>query len=186
MRSVDHPNIVKLYEVFIDENYVHLVLEFCEGGELFEWITKGKYTEEDAKNLVMKILKAIKHLHDKDICHRDIKPENLLYKKPSIDSEIKLIDFGLSRFLKGDEKLKNKVGTPYYVAPEVLAGSYDKRCDMWSIGVITYILLCGYPPFHGNGNQEIFNKIKKLNYHFYVEDWEDISLNAKDFISKLL
>ena len=101
MRSVDHPNIVKLVEVYIDENNVHLVLELCRGGELFEWITKkGKFSENMAKNLVSKLLKAIKHLHDKDICHRDIKPENLLFETKEKDSEIKLIDFGLSRFLK--------------------------------------------------------------------------------------
>lgn len=88
--------------------------------------------------------------------------------------------------LKEDERLTNKVGTPYYVAPEVLAGNYDKRCDLWSIGVITYILLCGYPPFHGQTNPEIFERIKKQRYHFYAEDWDEISSEAKDFITNLL
>ena len=151
-------------------------MENCTGGELFEKITKlGKFTEEDAKELIKKLLKAIKFLHDLNICHRDIKPENLLYLSNDADSEIKLIDFGLSRFLKEEEKLTNKVGTPYYVAPEILAGNYDKRCDLWSIGVICYILLCGYPPFHGSSNPEIFERIKKQRYHFYAEDWENIT-----------
>jgi calcium-dependent protein kinase len=100
-------------------------------------------------------------LHEKGICHRDIKPENLIYSNRDKDGELKLIDFGLSRFLKEDEKMFEKVGTPYYVAPEVLHGNYDKRCDLWSIGVITYIILCGYPPFHGSNNAEIFERIKK-------------------------
>jgi calcium-dependent protein kinase len=110
----------------------------------------------------------------------------MLFSSRDPDAEIKLIDFGLSRFLKHDEKLTNKVGTPYYVAPEVLAGNYDRRCDLWSIGVITYIILCGYPPFHGSNNHEIFDRIKKQKYSFYVEDWDEISFEAKDFISKLL
>ena len=88
--------------------------------------------------------------------------------------------------MKEDEKLNHKVGTPYYVAPEVLEGSYDRRCDLWSIGVITYIILCGYPPFHGNSNHEIFGKIKSLDYNFYVEEWGSISPEAKDFVAKLL
>jgi calcium-dependent protein kinase len=172
--EVDHPNIVKFYEMFVDQDYVHIVMEYCTGGELFERITKkGKIKEKDAAKIVKYVLMAIKHLHEKGICHRDIKPENLLFENTSDSAKIKLIDFGLSKFIsestEGD--LQTKVGTPYYVAPEVLKGVYDKRCDLWSIGVITYILLCGYPPFYGSNNKEIFDKIKNCKYEFFAEDW---------------
>lgn len=94
-------------------------------------------------------MSAIKHLHDKNIAHRDIKPENIIFENKNSEYEIKLIDFGLSKLLKIEERMKTVLGTPYYVSPEVLDGLYDKRCDLWSVGVITYMLLCGYPPFNG-------------------------------------
>lgn len=114
------------------------------------------------------MLSAIKHIHDKNIAHRDLKPENIIFDSSDPNNfSIKLIDFGLSKLLGHDGKLMlTKLGTPYYVSPEVLEGSYDKRCDLWAIGVITYILLCGSPPFFGKNEVEVFNKIRCCDYDF--------------------
>lgn len=149
LQEVDHPNIIKLKEVFEDEKYLHLVTELCTGGELFDRIIaktqseEGHYSEHDAAEVVKSILEGIGYCHDvKHICHRDLKPENFLFKSTDEHAQIKIIDFGLSRHEtfnnpnSAPQKMKTKVGTPYYVAPEVLKKDYDKSCDMWSIGVI--------------------------------------------------
>ena len=139
---------------------MHFVTEFCGGGELFEHIiARGKFNESYAAKIIKQVLSAIKHLHDKNICHRDLKPENILFETKSKEAQIKLIDFGLSKYFTpkgcGDNMnlMKTKIGTPYYMAPEVLEGAYDETCDMWSIGVITYCILCGYPPFNADNDQ---------------------------------
>lgn len=141
-------------------------MELATGGELFEEIVKNqRFSEEKAQKLMRKMLSAIKHLHEFKICHRDLKPENFLFQDSSEDPEIKLIDFGLSkRFGVPDGgtpkvKMNTIVGTPYYVAPEVLKGNYDFKCDIWSLGIILYILLCGYPPFEGDNHKEIFKNV---------------------------
>lgn len=139
-----------------------------------------------------KILSAVKHLHEHGICHRDLKPENFLFSDNSEDAEIKLIDFGLSKRFghiqesHPSEKMHTIVGTPYYVAPEVLKGSYDFSCDIWSLGVILYIMLCGYPPFEGDNNKEIFKRVLQQKLEFDPEDWTRVSDEAKDLISKML
>lgn len=127
LKGVDHPNIIKFVETYQDKEFFHIVMEFCNGGELFDRIIhKGKYAETDAATIIKKLLSAITHLHDRGICHRDIKPENLIFESKKDDAEIKLIDFGLSKYVSPHEKMHTKVGTPYYVAPEVLRGRYDK------------------------------------------------------------
>ena len=171
---MDHPNIIKFHESYIDHRYVHIVMELAEGGELFEKIVKSeRFSERRAANYMRKILGAVKHLHEQMICHRDLKPENFLLSDTSDDAEIKLIDFGLSKrfgqragsgreYLRDNLKkvdLKTVVGTPYYVAPEVLKQKYDKACDVWSLGIILYIFLSGYPPFEGDNSSEIFKNI---------------------------
>eukprot|EP00347_Sterkiella_histriomuscorum_P016684 403352253 len=193
LAQVDHPNIIKFHETYIDYRYVHIVMELSEGGELFEKIVEmHKFNEKQAASLMRKILSAVKHLHEHGICHRDLKPENFLFSDKSEDPEIKLIDFGLSkRFgniqeLDPSEKMHTIVGTPYYVAPEVLRGNYDFACDIWSLGVILFILLCGYPPFEGDNNKEIFKNVLKQNLEFDPSDWSEISNEAKDLISKML
>ena len=156
LKEVHHPNIIQLVEVHEDEKYLHLVTELCTGGELFDRIIaktespEGHFSERDAAKIVRCILDAIAYCHDvKGIVHRDLKPENFLFKDPSENAPIKIIDFGLSRYeTQVGTMMKTKVGTPYYVAPEVLGREYTKSCDIWSIGVIAYILLCGYPPFY--------------------------------------
>ena len=187
LKEVDHPNIIKFYESYQDLKYFHFVVEYCEGGELYDLITrKGRLDEDEAAKIIRKLWSTVSHLHDSDICHRDLKPENILFDSKRPDAEIKLIDFGLSTYARKGRTMKTKVGTPFYVAPEVLNGSYQKSCDMWSIGVITYVLLWGYPPFFGESNEEIFGKITSADYGYPPEDWDWVSRNAKDFINSLL
>lgn len=189
LRTLDHPNIIKLYDVFEGQRHLHLVTELCTGGELFDRIiARGHYSEADAAILVRKITDAVKHCHERDICHRDLKPENFLFETPAEDSELKVIDFGLSRMDDGLSAgvMTTRVGTPYYIAPEVLGRHYDKSCDLWSIGVITYILLCGYPPFYGDTDPEIFASVRAGRYDFDSPEWATVSKDAKDLISNLL
>ncbi len=182
--EVDHPNIIKFYETYRDNKYYRIVMEYCPGGELFEEISnRGKFTESDACTILRQVLSALKHLHDKNIAHRDLKPENIIFVNKS-KLEIKLIDFGLSKILtERDTMMKTKLGTPYYVSPEVLEGKgYGKSCDLWAIGVLTYMLLVGVPPFDGRNEVEVFNKIKVCDY----DNPEEMSEDAKDFIDCLL
>jgi calcium-dependent protein kinase len=155
--------------------------------ELFDQIiAQGFFTERAAASAVKQMLSAILYLHNHSVCHRDIKPENWLLMSKDINSPLKLIDFGLSgRFTPG-QPLKTRSGTPYYVAPEVLGGSYDERCDEWSIGVLGYVLLVGYPPFNGNSDQEILARVKQGRVIFPPAEWNGVSAEAKNFISRLL
>eukprot|EP00531_Pseudo-nitzschia_arenysensis_P018048 CAMPEP_0116125478 /NCGR_PEP_ID=MMETSP0329-20121206/5831_1 /TAXON_ID=697910 /ORGANISM="Pseudo-nitzschia arenysensis, Strain B593" /LENGTH=570 /DNA_ID=CAMNT_0003619519 /DNA_START=297 /DNA_END=2009 /DNA_ORIENTATION=+ len=193
LREVKHPNIIELVDVFEDAKYLHLVTELCTGGELFDRIIakssspEGHYSEHDAALVIKSILDAIAYCHSKGIVHRDLKPENFLFLTESEDSPIKIIDFGLSRHKDAnDGMMKTKVGTPYYVAPEVLRREYTEACDIWSIGVITYILLCGYPPFYGDNDAEIFNSVRIGQFDFPSPEWDDISKSAKNFVTYLL
>lgn len=161
---LDHPNIIKLYESFEDSRFVHLIMEFCVGGELFERVSQsGHFSERDAALVIQDILKAIRYLHEQGICHRDLKPENFLYESCEEGASVKLIDFGLSVRVSSNHEInsmKTKVGTPYYVAPEVIfCDEYNYKCDLWSIGVIMYILLSGALPFGGETMKSILHKI---------------------------
>ena len=132
------------------------------------------------------MLSAISHLHEQGIVHRDLKPENFLMADKTSSSEVKMIDFGLSKRYASQEKLTTVVGTPYYVAAEVLKGSYGKECDVWSLGVILYVFLCGYPPFEGESNTAIFKNILCQKLKFDPKEWSTISEEAKDLITKML
>jgi len=186
MKKLKHKNIISLEEVFDEPDCIYLVMELVTGGELFDQIvSRGTYGERDAANIVQQILCAVEYMHNNGIAHRDLKPENLLVSGPNNDI-IKVTDFGLSKDF-GQATLKTSCGTPDYVAPEVLKGMpYDNSVDIWSIGVITYILLCGFPPFYGNSDQQIFEKIMKADYDFPSPDWDDISDEAKEFIGAIL
>ena len=172
MIETDHPNIIKLYEVYEDNRYIYLIMECCSGGELFDRIldrinSKNLYTEKQACHIFKQMVSAICYCHSQKICHRDLKPENLLFLNSSEDSPLKVIDFGLSKiFTKDNHKMTTKVGTAYYVSPEVLAGDYDEKCDVWSAGVILYILLTGEPPFNGANDNEIYKRIQAKKYNF--------------------
>lgn len=195
-QQLDHPNIVKLYEVFKDAKRVYLVMELCTGGELFDRIVEeaekhnneGAFDERGAAIYMQQILGAMHYLHTHNFVHRDIKPENFLLQNKTAEAEIKVIDFGLAkRFEVGTgQVMRTKAGTPYYVAPQVLKGMYDEKCDIWSCGVIAYILLCGYPPFFGEKDEDILARVKKGEYEFPSPDWDGISAGAKDFIRQML
>ena len=122
----------------------------------------------------------------KNIVHRDLKPENLLLNRDQKDPKITIIDFGTSGIFDPNQKMQQKYGTPYYIAPEVLNNSYDEKCDLWSIGVILYILLCGYPPFNGSNDEQIIKKVKEGKYRTDEEEWQNISSDAIDIINQLL
>ena len=186
MSKLHHKNIIQLNEVFEDNEAIYLILELVTGGELFDQIvSRGSYSERDAAAICKQILEAVHYMHQNGIAHRDLKPENLLVSGPD-NEQIKVTDFGLSKDF-GEATLSTSCGTPDYVAPEVLRGApYDNSVDIWSIGVITYILLCGFPPFYGNSDQEIFEKILKAEYDFPADSWDPVSDDAKDFIKGIL
>ena len=188
LRKISHPNIVNIYEIFEDVKKYYIITEFCEGGELFQQITKhGFYTESDAVKIINQILEAVNYLHELNIVHRDIKPENIMLSNNKNDfSLLKLIDFGTAIEIPKGKKLKKFIGTSYYVAPEVIDGCYGKKCDVWSCGIILYILLAGYPPFNGNTNKEIYDAIKNQKLTFSNKEWNNISSDAIDLIRKML
>lgn len=187
LRRLNHSNIVRLVDVFEDKTHVYLVMELVTGGELFDRIVeKGSYTERDASHLIRQILEAVDYMHERGVVHRDLKPENLLFFSPAEDSKIMISDFGLSK-MEGSGIMATACGTPGYVAPEVLAQQpYGKEVDCWSIGVIAYILLCGYPPFYDENDAELFKQILKAQYEFDSPFWDEISDSAKDFICHLM
>lgn len=187
MKRLDHPNIIRLFEVFEDEKDLYLVMELCTGGELFDRIIKsGHFSERYAASIMKQILSAIAYCHANDVMHRDLKPENVLYSDPSPLSALKVIDWGFAAKCTKNHKFSSVVGTPYYVAPEILFGNYDKQCDLWSAGVILFILLSGFPPFHGKDNKEILRKVKIGEYAFEPKYWGKISDHAKGLIRGLL
>jgi len=187
LKKVKHPNVVCLKDMFETSEKLCLVMELVTGGELFDKIVeKGQYSERDASVIVQKILSAVEYLHSINIAHRDLKPENLLLKAGN-DTEVMLSDFGLSKIVGAESMMETACGTPYYVAPEVLMSTgYDKEVDLWSVGVITYLLLCGFPPFYGESLPEVFEQIMKAEFDFPDPYWTDISKDAKDLINKLL
>ena len=185
--ALDHPVIIDFYETYQDEFFFHIVMELCKGKEVFQKIaSEGKIEEKKVAIVIHKVLNAIAYCHSRGITHRDIKPENILFETNELNSEIKLIDFGLSRKYSADQKMHTILGTPYYIAPEVLKGNYDEKCDIWSIGALTYIMLCGEPPFKGKSNNEIFMKIIKEPIKFNPYKWNNLSENSKNFIRNLL
>jgi len=189
MKIMDHPNIIKLYETFEDHRNVYLIMELCSGGELFDRIIEaGHFTEVQAATLMQQIIRAIYYMHENRVCHRDLKPENFLFlsKDPIDKNLLKIIDFGLSCKFQPGETLTTKAGTPYYVAPQVLAGKYGHESDLWSCGVIMFVLLCGYPPFFGETDAEVLVKVKMGNFSFNPADWKNISDDAKNLIRNLL
>ncbi|CAH1731377.1 unnamed protein product [Aphis gossypii] len=187
LRRLTHPNIVQLLETFEDKSKVYLIMELVTGGELFDRIVqKGSYTEKDAAHLIRQVLGAVDYMHEQGVVHRDLKPENLLYYSTDDDSKIMISDFGLSK-IEDSGVMATACGTPGYVAPEVLAQKpYGKAVDVWSIGVISYILLCGYPPFYDENDANLFAQILKGEFEFDSPYWDDISDSAKNFIRQLM
>ncbi|CAN4116754.1 unnamed protein product [Withania somnifera] len=184
-----HENVVQFYNSFEDDNYVYIVMELCEGGELLDRILSKKdsrYTEKDAAIVVRQMLKVAAECHLHGLVHRDMKPENFLFKSSKENSPLKATDFGLSDFIRPGKKFQDIVGSAYYVAPEVLKRRSGPESDVWSIGVITYILLCGRRPFWDKTEDGIFKEVLRNKPDFRRKPWSNISNSAKDFVKKLL
>ena len=205
LSTVDHPNIVRLFEVIEDDKYYNLLEELCTGGELLTRAQKTELKEKDIARIFYQIMSGVAYIHGIGIVHRDLKLENVLFSTEEPNSPIKIIDFGFSVFMGknnemskekesesqdpkkgGFKRLKSKVGTLYYISPEIIKGNYDEKCDIWACGVILYILLAGYPPFTGNTDKEVYNLITSLKYDFDKERWKNISKYAKELIKNML
>jgi len=183
-----HDHILSIIDFFDEEDYYYLVMEDMEGGDVFDRILqKQRYTENDARELAQFLLEAVNYLHKKGIAHRDLKPQNLLLKSKDDDALIKIADFGFACRVHTPMSLTKRCGTPTYVAPEILKNiPYDQSSDMWSVGVILYVLLCGYPPFAHENQSTLFEKIRIGEYNFYGDAWRDVSEDAKNLIRHLL
>lgn len=184
--AMDHPNICRLLEVYEEPGRLLMVMEKLNGKDLFEHLkSKGRYTEADAVDCVRQICSAVAYCHAHGVCHRDLKLENFCMADKSADARIKMIDFGLSGAITS-MPMTDACGTLYYVAPEVLTGHYDEKCDMWSLGVLTYVLLDGRAPFMGRNDRQTYKLIRTGNYSFPEDRWQNISEQAKHFVSRLL
>ncbi|XP_047325840.1 calcium-dependent protein kinase 29 [Impatiens glandulifera] len=181
------PNIVEFKGAYEDRRNVHLVMELCSGGELFDRITaKGSYSEREAAKIGRQIVNVVHVCHFMGVIHRDLKPENFLMVSRTDDAPLKATDFGLSVFIEQEKVYREIVGSAYYVAPEVLRRRYGKEIDVWSAGVILYILLSGFPPFWGETEKSIFEAVLQGKLDFKSEPWPAISATAKDLITKML
>ncbi|XP_012066379.1 calcium-dependent protein kinase 24 [Jatropha curcas] len=182
-----HPNIVSFKEAYEDRDAVYLVMELCEGGELFDRIvTKGHYTERAAAMVTKTILEIVKVCHEHGVIHRDLKPENFLFADTRENAPLKAIDFGLSIFFQPGQRFSEIVGSPYYMAPEVLRRNYGPQVDVWSAGVILYILLCGVPPFWAETEEGIAHAIVGGRLDFSRDPWPRVSKDAKDLVGNML
>ena len=205
MSKCDHPNIIKLYEIYEDPRYLELIMEQCLGGSLFDRLLKKMededetFSEKEASIIFKQIVTAISYCHNQGIVHRDLKMENVLFVTNQKNSKIKIIDFGLSQCVEkkklvqvltgknfGNINMKAQVGTPHYISPEVLNGKYNQKCDIWSAGVILYTMLGGYFPFDGETDNQVYKAIKSKKYNFYDEEWKNVSNEAKDLIKHML
>ncbi|CAN4089657.1 unnamed protein product [Withania somnifera] len=182
-----HPNVISIKGAYEDAVAIHVVMELCTGGELFDRIVKrGHYSERQAAELARTIVGVVEACHSLGVMHRDLKPENFLFVNEEEDSPLKTIDFGLSMFFKPGQIFDDVVGSPYYVAPEVLRKRYGPEADIWSAGVIIYILLSGVPPFSGESEEEIFDEVLHGDIDFELNPWPKISQGAKDLVSRML
>jgi len=183
MKRLDHCNIVKPMETYQFSGQLFLLMELCSGGDLY---TRDPYTEDQASRIIESILSAVAYMHEHNVVHRDLKYENVMFMSSSPNSDIKIIDFGLSKMFLPDQRLQEGVGTIYTMAPEVLKSNYTSKADVWSIGVLAYMLLSSQMPFYGRKRREIVKKISKSTYDFKGKRWAAISTQAKDFVKQLL
>lgn len=189
LQRLQHPHIVKFVDWFESRDKFYIVTQLATGGELFDRICdQGKFTEKDASQTIKQVLGAVTYLHQNNVVHRDLKPENLIYVTQDADSDLVLADFGIAKTLDSkDETLKTMAGSFGYAAPEVMAKQgHGKPVDMWSLGVITYTLLCGYSPFRSENLQDLLEECTRGSVIFHERYWKDVSTDAKDFINCLI
>eukprot|EP00747_Dinoflagellata_sp_TGD_P148493 gnl/TRDRNA2_/TRDRNA2_176928_c3_seq15.p1 gnl/TRDRNA2_/TRDRNA2_176928_c3~~gnl/TRDRNA2_/TRDRNA2_176928_c3_seq15.p1 ORF type:complete len:323 (+),score=68.26 gnl/TRDRNA2_/TRDRNA2_176928_c3_seq15:56-1024(+) len=192
MKMCDHPNILKLFESFEDHRNIYLILELCSGGELFDRIkARGYYPEEEARKLLANLLNAVAFIHSKLVVHRDLKPENILMVSKSNHTDAKISDFGLAMISESDRqgppRSTQSCGTDFYLAPEIIRREeYGSEVDMWSCGVVAYVVLCGSLPFFDSSLKKLYRAILTQAPRFSERPWKDVSGDAKDFISSLL
>ncbi|XP_059632361.1 phosphoenolpyruvate carboxylase kinase 1-like [Cornus florida] len=179
-----NPNIVQIFNVYEDDNHLHIVLELCNSSDLFQRVRDRVFSESEAVAVMVPLMEAIAHCHRCGVAHRDIKPDNVLFDEWN---RLKLADFGSAECFREGELMSGVVGTPYYVAPEVLAGSeYNEKVDVWSAGVILYIMLAGIPPFYGDSATEIFEAVVRANLRFPASLFHSVSPAAKDLLRRML
>ncbi|CAI7879655.1 unnamed protein product [Closterium sp. NIES-53] len=182
-----HPHVVSIIETIEDEKEVHIIMELCEGGELFDRILERKYYgERQAAKVIRSVVEVLDYCHQRGIVHRDLKPENILLVSKRSDTRCQVIDFGMAYCLKPGERCKLRAGTPNYIAPEVIAKNYGAEADVWSAGVILYVLLCGLPPFWGDTTEDVFKSILWQELDFETEPWPVVSTAAKDLVRRML
>jgi len=188
LKKMDHPNIVKIFEFFNSTKNYYLITEFCKEGELFDKIVKeGPFDEDFASYIMFQIFSAVHYCHSMNVLHRDLKPENILIERKEKNGlKIKIIDFGTAKIFENNKVERKIIGSSYYIAPEVLSKNYNEKCDLWSCGVILYILLSAVPPFSGRNDNEIMESIKKGFYDIESNIWQKISPEAKNLIRSLL
>ena len=183
LKTLDHPNIIRAYETYEKKKHLSLVMQLCTGGDLN---TRKPYTEKQAMKHVRHILRAVSYMHNLELMHRDIKFENILFESTKPDAEIKLIDFGLVKRFCIDKQMSERVGTIYTMAPQVIQGVYSNSADIWSVGVVAFMLLSGTKPFWGKNRESIVKKVMKCKYSFCGPSWKHVSAEAKSFVSSLL
>ena len=182
LKRLDHPNIIKYLEMFQQRKQTFVVMEYCSRGELIS-SPSCLYPEEYIAMIIFKLLHAVNYLHGMGIVHRDIKPENCMLDS---DGDLKLIDFGFSTFFQYGRKMTKVVGTPYYIAPEVLTHEYGPECDLWSVGVILHIMLLGYPPFDAKTQNDILFKVKSGKFNTNSKEFKDLSSESRSLLKRLL
>ena len=187
LRKMDNPHIIKIYEVYQSESNLGIVTEFCKGGELYSRIvSSGGFTENLAAKYIHQIASSVCYLHANRIVHRDLKPENLLFESEDPDSKLKLIDFGTCKYITKNAKMVDRIGSAYYIAPEVITGNYDEKCDVWSMGIILFIMLSGSPPFGGRNNGEIISSILMKEPRYDPKKWKNVSEGAIQLVKSML
>jgi calcium-dependent protein kinase len=188
LRTLDHPNILRCYELFEDRSRFYIVMELCSGGELFDAIAKRRsLSEAQAAKVMHQLLSCVAYCHEKKVIHRDLKPENILLEDNDGELNIKVADFGSSAFIDPSGRLSGCFGSAYYVAPEVVEGSaYNEKCDLWSCGIILFIMLTGKPPYEGTNERQILENVRRKPFNPSNYQFNGVSSEAIDLIYKLL